>query len=316
MKVVANGQLNQDIRQGLEQGGFQIKEVQIAYEQLSNYTKNNKVDVLWLVHTGMLDMALLDDLSHIKVLVLASTQVEIELVDYALSLGILVIWAEQALSNATAELVFAHLLNGCRLLPESNRNMPLEGDTDFKFLHDSYNNGVELSGKTLGIVGMNASGEKVAQKALGLGMDVLYYDPIKTSLSKEFKLPNGISFPVELQSVSLQEVLKYAHFVTIHTNKFEKYILDQTLFSQAQNLIGVINCAYPEAVKEVDLVEAIGEEMILFAGLDRFEEEPYPVIQVLMQQEFSLSPNINTSTQESKSNIDKELLEKMLKIKN
>lgn len=315
MKIIANGQLAEDVKEALVSFGFDIKEAQIAYEQLSSYTKKNDATVLWLQHTGMLDKALLDDLSHIKILVLASEVIELELVDYARALGIEVVWAEEALANATAELVFAHLLNGCRLLPEANRNMPLEGDTSFKFLQESYNNGIELSGKTLGIVGMNASGLKVAQKALGLGMDVLYYDPVKTSVSEEVVLPNGISFPLELKSSPLDEVLKYAHFITVHTTHFERYLLDAVTFEKADHLVGIVNCAYPEAINEVDLVEEMNKETILFAGLDRFEEEPHPAIQVLMQPAFSLSPNINSATQESKKAIGAELVRKMMALK-
>lgn len=316
MKILANGQLVEEVKETLESSGFEVKEVQIAYEQLSSYTKKNNVDVLWLLHTGSLDKNLLDDLNHIKVLVLASESVELEMIDYASSLGILVIWAEEALSNATAELVFAHLFNGCRLLPEANRNMPLEGDTSFKFLQESYSNGIELLGKTLGVIGMNRAGLKVAQKALGLGMDVLYYDVNKSNVSEVVVLPNGISFPVELKSVPFAEVLQYAHFVTVHTNIYEKYLINSSSFEISENLIGVINCAYPEAINEVDLVEEINKETILFAGLDRFEEEPNPAIQVLMQPAFSLSPNINSATQESKRAIEAELVEKILKITN
>ena len=315
MKILANGKLDEEVRETLESNDFEVKEVQVAYEQLSSYTKKNNVDVLWLIHTRSLDRELLNDLTHIKVLILASESIELELIDYALSLGILVIWAEEALSNATAELVFAHLFNGCRLLPEANRNMPLEGDTSFKFLQESYNDGIELSGKTLGIIGMNKAGLKVAQKALGLGMDVIYYDENKLSISDVVVLPNGISFPIELKSIPLEEVLKYAHFVTIHTSFYEKYLINANSFEIAKNLIGVINCAYPEAINEVDLVEEINKETILFAGLDRFEEEPNPAIQVLMQPAFSLSPNINSATQESKKSIGAELIEKILKIK-
>lgn len=315
MKILANGKLDEEVRETLESNDFEVKEVQVAYEQLSSYTKKNNVDVLWLIHTRSLDRELLNDLTHIKVLILASESIELELIDYALSLGILVIWAEEALSNATAELVFAHLFNGCRLLAEANRNMPLEGDTSFKFLHESYSNGIELSGKTLGILGMSRSGLKVAQKALGLGMDVIYYDENKSSVSEVVDLPNGISFPIELKSISFEEVMQYSHFITIHMTFYEKYLIDANSFEIAENLIGVINCAYPEAINEVDLVEEINKETILFAGLDRFEEEPNPAIQVLMQPAFSLSPNINSFTQESKTSIDAELVEKILKIK-
>ena len=210
------------------------------------------------------------------------------------------------MSNATAELVFAHLFSACRLLQESNRNMPLEGDTSFRFLQESYQNGIELAGKTLGIIGMNQAGELVAQKALALGMHVLYHD----SLVKQIAL----SFKVELSSVDKQTVLQKSHFLSVHTEFYHKYAIDQQDLEQCENLLGVINCAYPEAINEVALVDLVNQEKILFAGIDRFEEEPTPAIQVLMQPAFSLSPNINGSTDSSEALLWEEIIQKMLEL--
>ena len=316
MKIVANGQLAEKTKESLEAKGFEVKEVQIAYEQLSSYTQKNETEVLWLLHTGLLDKELLSDLKHLKVLVLASQMVEIELVDFAQSLGIEVVWAEEALSNATAELVFAHLFNGCRLLPEANRNMPLEGDTSFKFLQESYGEGIELAGKTLGIIGMNKAGELVAQKALALGMFVLYHDIDIPILQADFELPNGLEFRVDLKSTELENLVHHAHFITVHTSHFKSYVVDAEMLSTAKHLKGVINCAFPEAVNEVDLVNCLNNEKLLFGGIDRYEEEPHPVIQVLMQPAISLSPSTGTSTDMSKMLIWDEIMDKIQDLRN
>ena len=73
-------------------------------------------------------------------------------------------------------LVFAHLYGGVRFLHESNRTMPLEGDTNFKKLKKSYAKGIELRGKTIGIIGFGRIGRETAKIALGIGMNVLAYD--------------------------------------------------------------------------------------------------------------------------------------------
>jgi D-3-phosphoglycerate dehydrogenase len=311
MRILANDGIPVEMKEALEQLGFEVKEVRVAHEQLANYTLQNQIDVLLIQQGTLLSKSLIDQLTHLTAIVMAGAQINLEIVDYCKENGIKVIWAEEALSNATAELVFAHLFSCCRLLQESNRNMPLEGDASFKMLQQSYSNGIELAGKTLGIIGMNSAGEKVAQKALALGMHVLYHDSLVPTLQAEFVLPNGVHFPVNLQSVDRHKVLHDSHFLTVHTQHFQKYILDREAFEQAHHLMGVINCAYPEAVNEVDLVDKVNDETILFAGIDRFEEEPHPAIQVLMQPAFSLSPNINASTDESNVLIWEEIYDRI-----
>lgn len=311
MRILANDGIPLEIKEALEGMDFEVKEVRVAHEQLVNYTLKNEIDVLLIQQGTLLTKELIDDLSHLKAIVIAGVLIHLEIIDYIRENGIKVIWAEEALSNAAAELVFAHLLSGCRLLQESNRNMPLEGDISFKTLQQAYSNGIELAGKTLGIIGMNAVGEKVAQKALALGMHVLYHDTVVPSLHAEYILPNGIHFPVHLDSKPMDEVLHDAHFLTVHTHFYHRYLIDKTALDKAHNLIGIINCAYPEAINEVDLVDKISAEEILFAGIDRFEEEPNPAIQVLMQPSFSLSPNIANATDESKLLIWEDIMDKI-----
>lgn len=311
MRVLANDGIPEQIKQELESFGFEVKEVRVAHEQLAVYTEKNEIDVLLIQQGTLLNKAIIDSLKHLKAIVFAGVMVNLELMDHIKSNGISVIWAEEALANATAELVFAHLFSGARLLQEANRNMPLEGDTMFKSLQQSYSSGVELSGKTLGIIGMNRAGQLVAQKALGLGMHVVYSDTSTPKIKTEFELPNGIVFPLEMEAISLQELAEQAHFISIHTKYFQRYVVNKDIFEQAENLIGIVNCAYPEAINEVDLVDEVNKETILFAGLDRFEEEPNPVIQVLMQPAFSLSPNIATATHESQHQVWHEIVNKM-----
>lgn len=316
MKVLANDGIPTEVKVALEEKGFEIKEVRVAGEQLVNYTKKNEIDVLLVQNGTLFNKTMIEKLNHLKAIVFAGTLINIEYIDAFNQAGVSVIWAEESLANATAEMVFAHLLSGCRLLQESNRNMPLEGDSSFKMLQESYSHGIELAGKTLGILGMNKAGELVAQKALALGMHVIYHDTSVTELKADYVLPNGIHFRVNLTSSDKEKVIHDAQFLTIHTRHFEPYIMDKKAFEHAHHLLGIINCAYPEAINEVDLVDKINEKALLFAGLDRFEEEPKPAIQVLMQPEFSLSPNINTSTDQSKVLIWDEIFEKMQVLRN
>ena len=97
-------------------------------------------------------------------------------VDYAKSKGLHVINTPAASSASVAELVFAHLYGGVRFLYDANRSMPLEGETNFKGLKKAYAKGVELRGKTLGIIGFGRIGQEVAKIGLGVGMNVIAAD--------------------------------------------------------------------------------------------------------------------------------------------
>ena len=98
-------------------------------------------------------------------------------VEYAKKKGIDVINTPNASSRSVAELVFTHLFSLVRKTYQSNRTMPLEGDSNFKELKKIYSNGQELSGKTIGILGFGKIGQEVAKIAIGIGMKVLFFDP-------------------------------------------------------------------------------------------------------------------------------------------
>ena len=97
-------------------------------------------------------------------------------VDYAKEKGLYVINTPAASSHSVAELVFSHLFSCVRFLHDSNRNMPLDGDSNFKTLKKNYAKGKELKGKTHGVIGFGRIGQETAKIALGIGMNVLFTD--------------------------------------------------------------------------------------------------------------------------------------------
>ena len=99
-------------------------------------------------------------------------------VEYAKSKGLQVINTPAASSKSVAELVFSHLFSCVRFLHESNRSMPLDGDSKFKDLKKSYAKGTELSGKTLGIIGFGRIGQEVAKIGIGIGMNIIFFDKL------------------------------------------------------------------------------------------------------------------------------------------
>jgi D-3-phosphoglycerate dehydrogenase len=235
-------------------------------------------------------------------------------VDYARSKGIHVINTPASSSESVAELVFAHLFTGIRFLHDANRNMPLEGDTNFNGLKKAYANGLELRGKTLGIIGFGRIGQAVAKMALGLGMKVIAADKYVSDATIRVDFYNGQFINVEMITESLEDLLKHSDFITIHVPAQDGYVLDKAEFDIMKNEVGIVNCARGGVINEVALIEALDNEKVLFAGLDVFENEPTPEIQILMHPKISLTPHIGAATLEAQDRIGIELAQQIISL--
>ena len=129
-------------------------------------------------------------------------------VDYAKSKGLEVVNTPAASSESVAELVFSHLFNMVRFVYDSNRQMPLEGDSKFKELKKAYAKGTELKGKTLGIIGFGRIGQEVAKRAIGLGMKVIANDKFIKNATVELNFFDGQTANFDIKTVSFDDVLK------------------------------------------------------------------------------------------------------------
>jgi D-3-phosphoglycerate dehydrogenase len=235
-------------------------------------------------------------------------------VDYAREKGLKVINTPAASSSSVAELVIAHLYSCVRFLHNSNRSMPLEGDTHFKVLKKLYAKGVELRGKTLGIIGFGRIGQEVAKIALGIGMNVVFYDLHTESVSLELKFFNKSNLKFDLERSTFKEVLSISDFITLHVPAQKKYVISDAEFNIMKPGVGVINAARGGVVDEVALDKYLAEGKIAFAALDTFENEPKPEIKLLMNPNISLTPHIGAATNEAQDRIGLELAEQIIQI--
>ena len=178
---------------------------------------------------------------------------------------------------------------------------------NFKDLKKRYSKGIELRGKTIGIIGFGRIGQEVAKIALGIGMKVIACDNFldETEIKLKFFDNNSISF--KIKTVSKNEVLKQADFITLHVPAQKKYVIDKKEFNQMKNGAVLINAARGGVVNEVALVSALDSGKILFAALDTFENEPKPEIKLLMHRDISLTPHIGAATNEAQDRIGEEL---------
>lgn len=303
MKILANDGLHPSGVQALQDRGFTVDQTTVSQGQLANYISKNQIEILLVRSNTQVDKALIDACSGLKIIGRGGIGMDHIAVEYALSKGIKVINTPNASAVAVAELVFAHLIGGARFLYDANRNMPLEGDTHFKDLKKSYATGLELRGKTLGIFGFGHIGQETAKIALGMGMKVVYHDPEVENAQISIRFFNGSEHHIELTQQTKETVLQSSDFISLHIPSQENYCIDKAAFEIMKDGVGIINTARGNAIDEVALIEYLNNKKVAFAGLDVFESEPKPEIQILMHPNISLSPHIGASTLEAQEKI-------------
>lgn len=314
MKILPNDGLSDSAIKVLEKNGFQVLTQKVAQEQLANFINENQIDVLLVRSATKVRKELIDVCPSLKIIGRGGVGMDNIDVDYAREKGLKVINTPAASSRSVAELVIAHLFTLSRFLQDSNRNMPLEGDTHFSDLKKSYAKGIELGGKTLGIIGLGRIGTEVAKIGIGLGMKILAYDFIEPSKEINIEFFDGQKINFNINTVSLEEVLKNADFITLHVPKQEKPLIAEKEFSLMKKNAIIVNAARGGVIDEVALVNALNAEKIAGAGLDVFENEPKPEITLLMHSQLSLSPHIGGSTVEAQERIGLELAEQIIEL--
>ncbi len=316
VKVLANDGLSQSGVNAFEQAGFEVLTTRVAQEQLASFIKDKDISVLLVRSATEVRKILIDACPNLKVIGRGGVGLDNIDVDYAKSKGVHVINTPAASSASVAELVFAHLFNGVRFLHDSNRNMPLDGDSKFKQLKKSYAGGQELRGKTLGVIGFGRIGQATAKMALALGMKVLYTDHHTEKALLELSFFDGQSVKFEVESDTLETVLKNSDFISVHVPAQNGYLIGKKEFGLMKKGAGVVNASRGGVLDEVALVEALDKDHIAFAGLDVFESEPSPEIKILMHPKISLTPHIGASTIEAQERIGIELANQVTKLLN
>ncbi|MFK7749203.1 MAG: D-2-hydroxyacid dehydrogenase [Kordia sp.] len=307
MKILANDGISQSGIDALTNDGFEVITTKVAQEQLINYINTHEITGLLVRSATKVRKDVIDGCKSLQLIGRGGVGMDNIDVEYARKKGLHVINTPAASSGSVAELVFGHLFNGVRFLHDSNRNMPLEGDSRFKDLKKSYAKGSELRGKTLGIIGFGRIGQATAKMALGLGMNVIATDKFieKAIVSVDFF--NGQSIAIDIETETMENVLKNADFITLHVPAQKEYIIGKKEIALMKQGAGIVNASRGGTLDEVALVDALDTGKLSFAGLDVYENEPTPAIKVLMNPYISLTPHIGAATYEAQDRIGLEL---------
>ena len=310
-KILANDGISATGVKVLESYGYEVSTTNVAQEQLENHINSNEIDVLLVRSATTVRKDLIDACPSLKIIGRGGVGMDNIDVDYAREKGLHVINTPAASSASVAELVFAHLYGGVRYLFDANRQMPLEGDSNFKVLKKNYAGGSELRGKTMGVIGFGRIGQETAKIALGVGMHVVAHDPFMDKAEVKVVLGNGAAVDVAIEMNSFESVLKEADFISLHVPAQDKPVIGQKELSMMKKGAGLINAARGGVIDEEALLNALDNEQLSFAGLDTFVNEPNPAMKVLMHPSVSLTPHIGAATQEAQDRIGTELAQQI-----
>ena len=316
INILANDGISNSGIDALKKSGFNIITTNVAQEQLENYINKENISVILVRSATTVRKDLIDNCPGIKIIGRGGVGMDNIDVEYARSKNIHVINTPAASSASVAELVFAHLYGGVRFLHESNRSMPLEGDSNFKKLKKAFAKGVELRGKTIGIIGFGRIGRETAKIALGIGMNVIAYDKFLESADIKLEFMDNKTVDFNIKISKFDDLLKASDFISLHVPAQKNYVIDKSEFNKMKDGVGIINAARGGVINEVELVSAIESGKVAFAGLDTFENEPKPEIQLLMNSKLSLTPHIGAATNEAQDRIGLELAEQISNLLN
>ena len=300
----------------LNEAGFNTTVESIDQSKIIDYINDNNIEVLLVRSATKVRKDLIDSCKSLKIIGRGGVGMDNIDVSYAKQKGIHVINTPAASSISVAELVFSHLFSCVRSLHISNREMPLDGDKDFKKLKKNYAGGSELRGKTLGIVGFGRIGREVAKIGIGIGMNIIFYDLHSQEAQIDINFFDGSTKTFMLKSSTFEKLLSESDFISLHVPAQKDYIIGDKEFQLMKDGSGIINAARGGVIDEESLIKHIESGKVSFAALDTFENEPNPSIKILMNQNISLTPHIGAATKEAQKRIGIELADQIINIYN
>ncbi|MDA9312027.1 D-2-hydroxyacid dehydrogenase [Vicingaceae bacterium] len=306
MKILANDGISAAGKVELEKAGFTVITETVAQENLINAISNEGYEVILVRSATKIRKDIFDACPGIKMIGRGGVGMDNIDVEYGRSKGVNVFNTPASSSQSVAELIMAHLFGAVRFLYDSNREMPIDGVSEFKALKKKYAKGIELRGKTLGILGFGRIGQVLASYALGCGMNVLATDINSGPFDIEVTV-GGQKVSVKVDGVSKEVLLKKSDFLSIHIPSTEKPVIGTEELNTMKDGAIILNAARGGSIDEDALIAALNSGKIAHAALDVFVNEPNPRADVLSHPKISLSPHIGAATNEAQDRIGGEI---------
>ena len=309
MKILANDGISNLGKNLLENAGFTVITNKVNQEELASYIQAEQIPVLLVRSATTARKELIDQCPSLKLIGRGGVGMDNIDVAYAREKGLKVINTPASSSQSVAELVMGHLFATSRFLKDSYKNLETG---DFSELKQKYGKGVELRGKTLGIIGFGRIGQSLASYALGTGMNVIAIDQFTNMV--EVQVPIGTSQKVNVSitpTSDLASELSKMDYISIHVPKQAdgSAVLGANEFQLMKKGVRIVNAARGGVVNESELIEALETGVVSYAALDVFENEPTPRKDLLSHSKIAVTPHIGAATIEAQDRIGEELAE-------
>lgn len=299
MKILVSDGIEAIGAEILKNAGFEVIEKKYSPEELVQNIKD--YNAIIVRSATKVTKEVIDAGVNLKVIARGGVGLDNIDVNYAKEKGIPVLNTPGASSISVAELAIAHMFALARFINVSKMEM-MEG----KWPKKEYSHGFELTGKTLGLIGLGNIGKETAKRAIGLFMKVIAYDPYVTSTD------------LNVQLVSKEELLKQSDIISLHIpfNKSEGASITKNEFEMMKDGVIIINCARGGVVDENDLLEALNSGKVKAAGIDVFVNEPTTEAQMnlIKHPRVSVTPHIGASTDEAQERVGQEIAEKVVEV--
>jgi D-3-phosphoglycerate dehydrogenase len=308
MKILANDGISDLGKSLLEAAGHTVSTQKVAQETLADSINSMGFDAVLVRSATTVRKEVIDACPGLKLIGRGGVGMDNIDVAYARDKGLTVINTPASSSQSVAELVMGQLFSISRFLNDSFKNIQ---DQDFSTLKKNYAKGVELRGKTLGIIGFGRIGQNLAAYALGVGMKVIAIERRARVQPIQLKI-GGQTFEIPVKVVdSLAEVIDQLDYISIHVPKQTngQAVIGSKEFAQMKKGVRIVNTARGGVIEEQALLSALEDGTVAAAALDVYENEPNPLKALLSHPRIACTPHIGAATLEAQDRIGEELAE-------
>lgn len=309
MKILANDGISAVGKQLLEEAGFTVVTEKVNQEDLISAVNQENYEIVLVRSATTVRKEVIDACPGLKLIGRGGVGMDNIDVAYAREKGITVINTPASSSQSVAELVMGQLFSISRFLQDSFKNIE---SGDFNTLKKNYAKGVELRGKTLGIIGFGRIGQSLASYALGVGMDVVAVDQNAYVATIPVKIGNSQDVSVSIQTTTdLKSILPLCDYISIHVPKQAdgSAVIGTNEFALMKNGVRLANAARGGVFDETALIEALNSGKVAACALDVYENEPNPNKALLSHPKIACTPHIGAATVEAQDRIGGELAE-------
>lgn len=308
MKILANDGISIDAKNKLEESGYIVITEKVNQEDLITKINEENYEGILVRSATKIRKDIIDACPNIKFVGRGGVGVDNIDVEYAREKGIFVFNTPASSSQSVAELVIGNMFAISRFIGKSARNIQ---DGDFNKLKKEYGSGVELRGKTLGIIGFGRIGQTLASYAIGIGMNVVAIDIEEKTTgvsvgNGELKLTKYIDV-----KTNINDILPICDYISLHVPKQSNgnSVIGRNEFELMKDGVRIINTSRGGVVNELELIEYLNNGKVSAAALDVFENEPTPMKELLSHSNILCTPHIGAATNEAQDRIGQEIVD-------